>query len=232
MMTNLALKRQTPDSSRIQANTALPNREWEERLWCAGIEHVAGLDEVGRGPLAGPVVAAAVVLPRGADWPWLAEVRDSKLLTAARRETLAPAIHEHAVAVGIGVAAAAFIDRFGIVPATRRAMGRALSDLVVQPQHLLIDALRLPAEPTPQTAIIHGDRLCLSIACASIVAKVARDRMMAVLDRYYLGFGLAQHKGYGTPAHLAALQLLGPSPIHRRSFAPVRDLMTRREAGL
>jgi ribonuclease HII len=209
------------------SSAVVPSFTWENELWQVGIDLVAGLDEVGRGPLAGPVVAAAVVLPVGANWPWLAEVRDSKLLSAIRRESLAICIREQAVAVAVGVAAAAYIDRFGIVAATRRAMGRALAGLPLRPQHRLVDALHLPEQAVPQTPIIHGDSLCRSIACASIVAKVARDQMMVGLDRCYPGYGLGQHKGYGTPAHLDALQRLGPSPIHRRSFAPVRDRLAR-----
>ena len=199
-----------------------PTLEWERGRWLDGDLLVAGLDEVGRGPLAGPVVAAAVVLPVEARWQWLAEVRDSKLLSPSRRLRLASAIEDHALAVAIGTVSAALIDRFGIVAATRRAMGAALAQLSVQPQHLLIDALLLPEQSIPQTALIHGDNRSISIACASIVAKVARDRMLIQFDTFYPGYGLADHKGYGTPAHLEALRRLGPSVIHRRSFAPVR----------
>lgn len=155
---------------------------------------------------------------------WFAYVRDSKLLSRARREALAQLIWVEATGAGIGVVPASEIDRAGIVAATREAMRRALFNLAVSPDHLLIDALTLPETPLPQTAIVHGDRLSLSIACASIIAKVARDRMMCALDARFSGFGLASHKGYGTAAHLEALSAAAPSPIHRRSFAPLRLL--------
>jgi ribonuclease HII len=164
-----------------------------------------------------------VVLPRScARLPWLSNVRDSKLLTAARRETLDVSIRSCAIAVGVGAVSAAALDVIGVAEATRRAMGEALEHLELQVEHLLIDALTLPDRATPQTPLIHGDARCISIACASIVAKVARDRMMDDLDPSFPGYGFLQNKGYGTPQHLSALQQMGPCPIHRRSFAPLR----------
>ena len=178
---------------------------------------------MGRGPLAGPLVAAAVVLPRFcARSPWLSGVRDSKLLSARQREMLDGDIRASSTAIGIGAVSAAALDVIGVVEATRRAMAEALERLELQVEHLLIDALSLPEPPIPQTPLIHGDARCISIACASIVAKVARDRMMDDLDRSFPAYGFLQNKGYGTPQHLAALQALGPCPIHRQSFAPLR----------
>jgi ribonuclease HII len=184
---------------------------------------VAGLDEAGRGAWAGPVVAAAVVLPleRFDLARQLAEVRDSKQLTVRQRERCAEAVLSIALSAAVGQAEAAEVDALGLLPATRAAMGRALAQLSVQPRHLLLDHLRLPESPLEQSPITHGDALVLSIAAASVLAKVARDRLLVELDRLYPGYGLARHKGYGTAEHLAALLRLGPSPIHRRSYAPV-----------
>ena len=199
-----------------------PSLKWERVLWRSGLRAIAGIDEVGRGPLAGPLVAAAVVLPPSPRRvPWLRSVRDSKLLSPARRESLDVAIRSLALAVGIGTVSAAALDVIGVAEATRRAMGEALERLEMQVEHLLIDALTLPHE-LPQTPLIHGDALCVSIACASIVAKVARDRMMDDLAPTFPGYGFSQNKGYGTPQHLRALEELGPCTIHRRSFAPLR----------
>ena len=198
--------------------------EQERELWAAGYRWLAGLDEAGRGAWAGPVVAAAVVLPERDDIESLLRgVRDSKILTPRQREALVPVIHQTALAVGVGMASARFIDRRGIVPATRQAMAMAVHNLSLQPHHLLIDALRLPDVPLPQRALIKGDAYVLSIAAASIVAKVFRDRLMVSLGTCYRGYGFAAHKGYGTAAHRAALQQLGPCPEHRMSFAPLRD---------
>jgi ribonuclease HII len=184
---------------------------------------VAGLDEAGRGAWAGPVVAAAVILPRDAMRRLaLRGVRDSKLLTPHQRQALLPMIHQAALAIGVGGASHAEIDSFGIVPATRLAMQRAIEALPLAPDALLIDALRLPAVPLPQRVLFHADRLCLSVAAASVVAKVTRDRLMAELDTQYPGYGFAQHKGYGTAVHQRALAGLGVSAIHRLTFEPVR----------
>lgn len=201
-----------------------PGLTEERRLWAQGYMRVAGLDEAGRGAWAGPVVAGAVILPP--DLPdldqRLALVRDSKLLTPRRRELCYELIIQHALAYGVGFVSAEEIDRIGILPATRRAMLLALEALKVPADFLLIDAIHLPQAPIPQRAFVKGDREHLSIAAASILAKVTRDRWMKTLDRSLPGYGLAQHKGYGTADHLKALHALGPSPEHRRTFAPVR----------
>ena len=197
--------------------------EQERELWAAGYRRLAGVDEVGRGAWAGPVVAAAVILPQRAQvCSTLSGVRDSKVLTARRRESLCPLIYETALGVGIGMASARFIDRCGIVAATRQAMAMAVRNLPLRPQCLLIDALRLPDLYIPQRALIDGDAFVLSIAAASIVAKVFRDRLMVALGGYYCDYGFAAHKGYGTALHRAALQRLGPCAEHRMSFAPLR----------
>ncbi len=190
---------------------------YEKRAWEAGAVRVAGVDEVGRGSLFGPVVAAAVVLDpayrvRG--------LRDSKLLQPERREILAIRICEHAIAWAVAAVDAARIDEINIYQASRVAMRDAVIQLVPAADHLLVDALRLDCE-LPQDAIIHGDALSASIAAASILAKVARDRMMREWDAVYPAYGLASHKGYSTPQHLTALRDYGPTPLHRQSFAPV-----------
>jgi len=202
-----------------------PSFAEERKLGAQGYRLVAGVDEVGRGALAGPVVAAAVILPERIKAPWAAEVRDSKQLSPARREFLAQHIQEIAITTGIGMASHKIIDARGIVRATRLAMKLSINRLLPAPQYLLIDYLRLPEVALPQKGVIGGDSLCFSIACASIVAKVARDRLMAELDKVYAGYKLAQHKGYCTGEHVACLHRLGPSPIHRRSFHPVKDLV-------
>ena len=205
----------------------MPDLRHEHEFWDAGLRWVAGLDEAGRGPWAGPVTAAAVVLPAGDQClRSLAGVDDSKRLTPRRREELLPAIQDTALAWGVGAADAGEIDRLGIVPATRLAMERALAALGLAPQALLIDALRLPGVAIPQLAIIHGDSLSLSIAAASVLAKVTRDRLMVAMDEQYPGYGFARHKGYGTRAHAESLALLGVCPLHRRSFAPVARRLT------
>ena len=191
---------------------------FEREAWGQGLRRIAGVDEVGRGPLAGPVVAAAVILDPGRRIPGL---RDSKLLTESQRERLAEEIWAHALAVGLGEADPATIDKINILEATRLAMRRALSRLENPPQLVLIDAVRLPALDYPQRAIVKGDRRCASIAAASIVAKVHRDRLMTEWDRRYPRYGFAEHKGYGTSTHQAALRRYGPCPLHRRSFRGV-----------
>jgi ribonuclease HII len=189
-----------------------------------GYRFIAGIDEAGRGPLAGPVVAAAVVLPYPLVAPWLVQVRDSKQLPPSRRDFLFQRIQETATAIGVGIVPHDIIDHQGIVSATRLAMKQAIDQLTPAADCLLIDYMRLPGVPLPQKAIINGDSLCLSIACASIIAKVTRDRLMLEADSAYPGYGFAQHKGYGTRQHLTCLRRLGPSPVHRRSFRPVKDL--------
>lgn len=200
-----------------------PTLEFENALWQAGIHPVAGVDEAGRGAWAGPVVAGAAVLPQAAAIAQtLAGVNDSKQLTASQRARLYDQITTHAADWSTGLASAAEIDAVGILPATRLAMQRAIAGLECQPEHLLIDHVRLPALPIAQKSITRGDSLVLSIAAASILAKVSRDRMMAEAELTYPGYGFARHKGYGTAEHAQQLRMLGPCPIHRSSFAPVR----------
>ena len=201
-----------------------PDAEHELRLSALGFRYIAGIDEVGRGPLAGPVTAAAVVMPEEIPETWFGLIRDSKQVSAERREFACEQIYLHAWAVGVGSASSTEIDSIGIVPATRLAMTRALDDLDTAPDHLLIDALELPDVDLPQTPIIKGDAISISIAAASIVAKVTRDRLMAEsFEPRHPGYGFARNKGYGTAEHMEALRTLGPCPIHRYSFAPVRS---------
>lgn len=209
----------------IRSQSAMPTVNVEQSFWDQGLYVVAGLDEVGRGPWAGPVTAGAVVLPdNAAQLPSLAAVRDSKKLSASRRERLFVAIHDAALAVGVGSATAAEVDALGIVPATRVAMQRALAALTTSPDALILDALSLPEIDLPQKAFPRADAHSMSVAAASIVAKVIRDRWMAeTAEVDYPGYGFAQHKGYGTAQHREALIRLGVCPIHRRSFRPVAD---------
>jgi len=210
------------------ASNHRPTLVYEQRLWTKGYRVVAGLDEAGRGALAGPVVAAAVILSPDRDYrPWRdAGVRDSKLLTPLRRDRLFGVIRQQSEAWAIGLVAASEIDRIGIVAATRTAMGLALSQLATPPDALLIDYLRLPDHSCPQQPITHGDRLSLSIAAASILAKVTRDQILISLENTYPGYGFARHKGYGTEAHRAALTNLGPCFLHRLTFRPVREALS------
>ncbi len=173
------------------------------------------------------MIAAAVILPHHIDTPWLSLVRDSKQLSPAKREILFHHIHKIAVAIGIGMASHEIIDTQGIVEATELAMKLAVEQLSPPPEALLIDYMCLPEVKLPQKGITHGDSLCFSIACASIIAKVTRDRLMVELDSAYPSYGLAQHKGYGTKEHLACLSRLGASSIHRRSFKPVKDVICK-----
>ena len=199
-----------------------PGLDFEQPLWQAGCAWVAGIDEAGRGALAGPVSAAAVVLPADPSISSrLFGVRDSKLMTALQRATFARIIRDFAVSCGVGFASSEEIDTVGIVPATRLAAQRALQQLDCVPGHLLLDWLFLPDVDQPQTSLVKGDRRSLSIAAASVLAKASRDALMIELDCQYPGYGLAGHKGYGTERHRAALERLGPSPIHRRSYRPV-----------
>jgi ribonuclease HII len=209
----------------------LPTLTYEMRLWAEGYGRIAGLDEAGRGAWAGPVVAAAVILPSSDPHlsTHLAGVRDSKLLTAAQRGTLLKTVLRHAVAWGVGVVAPAEIDAIGVVPATQKAMAFALQALAPPADYLLIDHLVLPDIPLPQKSLSHGDAHILSIAAASIVAKVSRDRLMVELELDWGGYGFAQHKGYGTARHQTALEALGPSPCHRLSFEPVRRVAAQHD---
>ena len=186
-----------------------------ERQYEESCTYICGIDEAGRGPLAGPVVAAAVILPAGLVIPY---VNDSKKLTEKRREALYPEILEKALSVGVGVVPAARIDEINILQATYEAMRQAIGQLSVRPDVLLNDAVRIPDVEIPQVPIIKGDAKSISIACASVIAKVTRDRMMKEYDAIYPEYGFAGHKGYGTAAHIAAIRQYGPSPIHRRTF--------------
>jgi len=208
-----------------------PNLDEEDKLKSQGYELIAGIDEVGRGALAGPVVAGAVILPHPANLPWFGLVRDSKELNSRKRESLFDLINKEAVAVGIGIVPPQVIDSMNILRATKLAMVQAVEKLLKQPNFLLIDRVTLSQCPIPQRGITRGDKLCLSIACASIIAKVTRDRMMEELDQVYPGYGFAQHKGYGTGEHISCLQKLGPSPIHRLYFAPVRNVIASQSSG-
>lgn len=204
--------------------TVSPRLDQERALWQQGLTAVAGVDEVGMGPLAGPVVAAAVILPAdlsgedGLPATFPQGVRDSKTLTLKARERLDQEIRNIAVGVGIGVVKVDEIDRINIYQAGLKAMRAALAQLLVTPDHVLIDGRVLKDFPLPQTTFIKGDRDIYSIAAASIVAKVYRDRLMSSLDVQYPGYGFARHMGYGTLAHREAIRRLGPCPVHRRSF--------------
>ena len=206
-------------------NSRMPSFAEEKKLEKQGYRLIAGIDEVGRGALAGPVVAAAVILPRKLHAPWLGKVKDSKLLSPRVREFLDNRIRQVAIAVGIGTIPNDVIDKRGIAEANRLAMIMAIDQLSPQAEAVLIDYLLLPDVRLPQKGIKDGDSLCFCIACASIIAKVARDHLMLELDSIYPGYGLAEHKGYGTAKHLSHLRRLGASPIHRRSFSPVRDII-------
>lgn len=182
---------------------------------------MGGVDEVGRGCLAGPVLAAAIILPTSpSKLRTIQGVKDSKVLKLEERERLFALILKVAVATGVGLASHSFIDRYGIAPASRVAMAKAVGKLKFFPDHLLIDALKLPLIDCSQTAIIDGDALCLSIAAASIIAKVTRDRLMGYAALKYPGYGFESHKGYGTPEHHQGLLTLGPCAIHRLTFRP------------
>ncbi len=195
---------------------------YESALWAEGVLHVAGIDEAGMSPLAGPVAAAAVVFAPGWRIPG---VDDSKKLDAATRERLAGEIKETAVAWSVGFAEVEEIDTINIYWAGLLAMRRAVIGLALRPTHLLIDARRLRDLQIPQQAIVKGDTKSLTIAAASILAKTARDALMRKLDAEYPGYGFSKHKGYPVREHLAAIKKLGASPIHRRSFAPVRSVL-------
>lgn len=203
----------------------IPSFTEEEILWQQGFQLVAGIDEVGRGPLAGPVVAAAVVFPPYCDRPWLDQLRDSKILTAARRTLLADFIKNDSIACGIGVVHHDQVDTINILEATKLAMRKALDQLIITPDVLLIDALTIPGISTYQKPIIKGDAISRSIAAASIVAKVHRDMMMAEYDLKYPGYGFSRNAGYGTREHMEALNRIGCCPIHRTTFAPVRKVL-------
>lgn len=205
------------------AKSKKPSLAWEKRLFAEGYQLVAGVDEVGRGALAGPVMAAAVILPRNLKARWLREVRDSKLIDGTKREYLFPFIKEAAVSYAVGVISCSVVDSRGIAKATRLAMKSAIDQLTPPPDFVLIDYFHVPEIEISHDGVPDGDSLCMSIACASIIAKVTRDRLMVELDGQYPGYGLAEHKGYGTESHVECIHRLGPSPIHRRTFRPVME---------
>ena len=208
--------------------TKFPDRlSFERELWLKSLSHIAGVDEAGRGPLAGPVVAAAVVLPQrwleaGLD-ERLRDLNDSKQLTEAQRENYFAILTAHPeIRFAIAVVDAETIDRINILQATHRAMNEALAQLSPPPEHVLVDGRPVKTMRFPQTALVKGDAKSYSIAAASVLAKVTRDRMMLEFHARHPGYGFAEHKGYGTPQHLAAIEKLGACAIHRRSFAPIR----------
>ncbi len=207
-------------------NTPVCGWKLEEGARARGALRIAGLDEVGRGPLFGPVVAAAVILPRGCALPGLT---DSKKLTEKKREELDREIRAHAVAWAIAGVDAETIDRINIRRASLLAMRRAVEQLALWPDFLLIDGRDTIEWACPQQAVIQGDALSYSIAAASVLAKVHRDRLLVELDREFPGYGLAQHKGYPCPAHKAALARLGPTPMHRKSYQPVAQALLQFE---
>ena len=209
------LQKQVDEDLRLEKMLA-----YEKELYTQGIHLIAGVDEVGRGPLAGPVVAAAVILPKACKIPGL---NDSKKIPKSKHKEIYEAVLQNAIAIGVGVKDNHVIDQVNIYEATKLAMMEAIGQLEPQPQHLLIDAMKLDL-PIPQTSIIKGDANSLSIAAASIVAKVTRDQMMEEFDREYPGYDFAQNAGYGTSNHLAGLDQLGVTPIHRRSFEPVKSM--------
>ena len=209
------LQKQVDEDMRLEKMLA-----YEKELYAQGIDLIAGVDEVGRGPLAGPVVAAVVILPKACKIPGL---NDSKKIPKSKHKEIYEAVLQNAIAIGIGIKDNQVIDQVNIYEATKLAMMEAIGQLEPQPQHLLIDAMKLDL-PIPQTSIIKGDANSLSIAAASIVAKVTRDQMMEEFDREYPGYDFAQNAGYGTAKHLAGLDQLGVTPIHRRSFEPIKSM--------
>lgn len=196
--------------------------KYEKALYKNGVKLIAGVDEVGRGPLVGPVVAAAVILPVNYH---LEGLNDSKKLTEKKRERFYDILMQEAVAIGIAEASAKEIDEINIYQASKLAMMRALKNLKIKPEHVLVDAMPLKEIDIPSTSIIHGDALSLSIAAASVIAKVTRDRMMIELDKKYPKYGFAQHKGYPTKKHLEVLQKYGVLDNYRFTYGPVRDLI-------
>lgn len=192
---------------------------YEKNLWCKGKDFVAGIDEVGRGPLAGPVVSAAVILPKGY---YNKKIKDSKQLTPLQREKLFSDIIDNALTFAIGCVDAQVIDRINILRATYESMYRAIDKLKFLPDHILVDGFEIPGLPIPQTGIKKGDCLCLSIAAASIIAKVFRDRIMELYDIEFPVYKFSKNKGYGTKYHIETLLKVGPCKIHRKSFNPLK----------
>lgn len=209
------------DDQKKEKNRLDAMLHFERLLWKAGIQHIAGVDEVGMGPLAGPVVAAAVVFPPGSE---IAGIDDSKALDEQTRNRLDKEIRARATAFALGIVEIEEIDRINIYHAGIRAMQLAVSQLTIAPQHILVDSRTIPGFSQPQNSFDKGDGINFSIASASIVAKVYRDRLMTELDAQYPGYGFASHKGYATPEHQRAIRDLGPCAIHRRSFDYIREL--------
>ncbi|HEP1826371.1 TPA: ribonuclease HII [Streptococcus suis] len=210
------LEKEAAEDARLEAMLC-----YEKALYENGVEFIAGIDEVGRGPLAGPVVAAAVILPKGCKIRYL---NDSKKIPKSKHDAIYQEVMERAVAVGVGIKDAAVIDQVNIYEATKLAMLEALGKLSQKPDHLLIDAMKLDT-PISQTSIIKGDANSLSIAAASIVAKVTRDKMMADYDKEFSGYGFAKNAGYGTAEHLDGLNKLGITSIHRQTFEPIKSML-------
>jgi ribonuclease HII len=207
---------------------AYPSLNIERALWTNGALWVAGIDEAGRGALAGPVSAAAVILPQIHDLSnELHGVQDSKLMTAETREIWSQRIKEKAVAFGVSTASCDEIDQYGILPATKLAAWRAINQLAVVPSYLLIDHFKLEHLNLPQISLPKCDMISLSVAAASILAKTFRDQILTELESMYPGYGFAEHKGYGTAAHRKAIESIGPSPEHRKSFEPVKSYLNR-----
>jgi len=204
-------------------NKVPPSLKEENYLVSQGYNHIAGIDEAGRGALAGPVVAAAVILPASCDLSVLNEVRDSKEVVPKKREFLFGIIQNVSISIGVGIVLQETIDRINILNATLLAMQMAVKELPRSPDYLLIDGMIVPEIKIMQKKITGGDKLCLSIACASIIAKVTRDRIMIDMSNSYPDYGFDKHKGYGTKYHISCLNMYGPTPIHRRSFMPVRN---------
>jgi ribonuclease HII len=212
---NQKVKVPASEIERLHAMTS-----YERNLFAAGVQYIAGIDEAGRGPIAGPVVAAAVILPRDFFVP---EVDDSKRLKPLLRKKLSLAIKRQALDWSIGIVSVSCLDQINIYQATKLAMITAFNNLRLRAEHLIIDAVKLPELSIPQTSLIKGDSLSLTVACASILAKVERDEIMEGYDKLFPGYGFAKHKGYATREHIEALFRLGPCPVHRTSFEPVKS---------
>jgi len=195
------------------------NRDLE--FWSRGIQLLCGIDEAGRGPLAGPVIAASVILP---SWTSIDGVKDSKLLSPLQRERAFDKILKNSISIGVGIVEPIIIDRTNILLATYEAMKRAILDMEVFPEFLLVDGFKIPKLPIPQRGIIHGDRVSLSIGAASIIAKVVRDRIMEMYDLIFPQYDFCNNKGYGTKKHIEALRRFGPCEIHRKTFRPISEL--------